>query len=75
MQSHLMKFNQAKCKVLHVGRSNPRHSYKLGGEEIQSNPAEKDLGALLNEKLNMSRLQCVLAAQKPTVSWAASKGV
>ncbi|GAB0175477.1 cAMP-dependent protein kinase inhibitor alpha [Grus japonensis] len=27
-----MKFNKAKCKVLHVGRRNPKHNYSLGGE-------------------------------------------
>ncbi|GAB0186384.1 mitochondrial enolase superfamily member 1 [Grus japonensis] len=27
-----MKFSKAKCKVLHVGRRNPKHNYRLGEE-------------------------------------------
>ncbi|PKU39367.1 rna-directed dna polymerase from mobile element jockey-like [Limosa lapponica baueri] len=29
--ANLMKFNQAKCKVLHLGRGNPKHKYSLRG--------------------------------------------
>jgi len=63
VRTNFMKFNKAKCKALHMGRGTPKHKYRLGGEWIESSTVEKDLGVLVDEKLNLT-WQCVLTVQK-----------
>ena len=66
--ANLMKFNKAKCKVIHLGQGNPKH--RLDREWLESSTEEKDLGASVDQRLCMSQ-QWVPAAQK--ANWVASR--
>ena len=63
-----MEFNSSKCKIMHVGHSNPGFSYTMGGyapagtviSEVQE---EKDLGVIIHNTLKPS-VQCAKAVKK-----------
>ena len=58
-----MNFNQGKCHVLHLGRRNNRYTYTMGGNELVTSEAEKDLGVMIQQSLKPS-LQCARAAKR-----------
>ena len=50
-----MLFNVDKCKVLHIGRSNPSSSYSMGGKVLEAIDDEKDLGFIIHKSLKPSK--------------------
>ena len=50
-----MEFNVEKCKVMHLGHNNPRNSYRMGDTVLEATEEEKDLGVLIDDKLDFGK--------------------
>ena len=57
-----MDFNIQKCKVMHIGNSNPKHTYYMQGEILNAVESEKDLGVWCDKSLKPS-LHCQEASR------------
>ncbi|KAJ7421925.1 rna-directed dna polymerase from mobile element jockey-like [Pitangus sulphuratus] len=62
--TELTKFNKAEYEVLHLGQTNPQYQYRLEAELVKRNPAEKDLGILVDEKFGVSWEDMLLEGDK-----------
>ncbi len=45
----LLRFNASKCKVMHMGSSNPSGSYSMSGVVLEDIDQEKDVGVYLTK--------------------------
>ena len=55
----MLKFNEAKCNVLHLGDKNPRHEYFIGDAsnrtKLNVTNLEKDLGVHIDSELSFDK--------------------
>ena len=58
-----MAFNVSKCKILHMGKNNMSHKYRIGGVEVPNHQEERDIGVIIHDSLKPSR-QCAESARK-----------
>ena len=62
-----MSFNIPKCKIMHVGRNNPRYEYTMSGKLLAKVEEEKDIGVTVHSSLKPSRHCQKIAATSNTV--------
>lgn len=51
---NVVKFNEIRCWILHLGWSNTGHKYKLGEDWLENSPADRDPGVLASRHSKLS---------------------
>jgi ribonuclease P/MRP protein subunit RPP40 len=49
-----MTFNAEKCAVMHLGKNNNQHQYRLGNDILKSSVNERDLGVIVDRTMKFS---------------------
>ena len=62
-ERNLIRFNKGKCRVLHMGRDNPTHQYRLRADLLECSSVERELAVLVDDKQTVNK-QCALVDKK-----------
>ena len=71
-QDWLLRFNvkDGKCKVLHIGKDNPKNDYFMNGIQLPEVGDEKDLGVLTSSDLHWnSCIEKAVSKAKSVIGW------
>ena len=50
-----MEFNVDKCKIMHIGKNNPKNVYTMSGKNLTETTEEKDLGVTIDCRLEYDK--------------------
>ena len=62
-----MEFNESKCKVLHIGKNNPRYGNQMNGVNLEVSDKKKDVGVMIQEDLKPSKQSATAAAKANSI--------
>ena len=63
-------FNPVKCKVMHIGKSNPKHIYPFLDGFLTATDSEKDLGITFDKGVDFSNhIKSIVSRTKGLISW------
>ena len=67
-----MKFNESKCRILHIGKDNPKNNYMMGHTPLQVVEKERDLGVIVSAGDTLcweEQIQGMIGKAKQMTSW------